>query len=259
MSHNPFSLTGKVGIVAGLANHDSIAFGCAQALHEAGAECLVTYATPKAEKFVTPLLEEMGNPELMLCDVQQDDQLDALFARAHERWGRVDFVVHSIAFAPLEDLHGRVVDCSRDGFAQAMDISCHSFIRMARRAEPLMQEGGGTLINMTYYGAEKVVDNYSLMGPVKAALEAATSYIATELGPQGIRVHGVSPGAIHTRAASGLKHFDELIHDGETRSPLRRLASVQDVGHAVVYLTSDAGAALSGLTHYVDAGHHLRF
>ncbi|MGS2743692.1 enoyl-ACP reductase FabI [Halomonas sp. LS-001] len=258
MSQNPFSLAGKVGIVAGLANHDSIAFGCAQALHNAGAECLVTYASPKAEKFVTPLADEMGSPELLLCDVQQDEHVDALFDRARERWGRVDFVVHSIAFAPLDDLHGRVVDCSKEGFALAMDISCHSFIRMAKRAEPLMEDGG-TLFNMTYYGAEKVVDNYNLMGPVKAALESATAYMAAELGPQGIRVHGVSPGAIRTRAASGLKAFDELAHAGETRSPLRRLASVQDVGNAVVYLASDAGAALTGLTHYVDAGHHLRF
>ena len=258
MSHNPFSLAGKVGIVAGLANHDSIAFGCAQALHNAGAECLVTYASPKAEKFVTPLAAEMGSPELLLCDVQQEEHLDALFERARQRWGRVDFVVHSIAFAPLDDLHGRVVDCSREGFALAMDISCHSFIRMAKRAEPLMKEGG-TLFNMTYYGAEKVVDHYNLMGPVKAALESATAYMAAELGPQGIRVHGVSPGPIRTRAASGIEAFEELANTSEKRSPLRRLASVQDVGNAVVYLASDAGTALTGLTHYVDAGDHLRF
>ncbi|WP_084180447.1 enoyl-ACP reductase FabI [Halomonas alkaliantarctica] len=255
---NPFSMQGKVGIVAGVANQDSIAFGCAQALHHAGAECLVTYASPRAEKFVTPLAVDMGEPELILCDVQHDDQLEALFERARERWGRLDFVVHSIAYAPLDDLHGRVVDCSKEGFLLAMDISCHSFIRMAKHAEPLMKEGG-SLFNMTYYGAEKVVDNYNLMGPVKAALESATRYMAAELGPQGIRVHAVSPGAIRTRAASGLKAFDELAHDGEMRSPLRRLASVQDVGNAVVYLASDAGASLTGLTHYVDAGHHLRF
>lgn len=258
MSETPFSLAGKVGIVAGLANQDSIAFGCAQALHHAGAECLVSYATPKAEPFVTPLSAQMGNPELMLCDVQKDDHLDALFDRARKRWGRLDFVVHSIAFAPLEELHGRVVDCSRDGFALAMDISCHSFIRMARRAEPLMSNGG-SLFNMTYYGAEKVVDHYNLMGPVKAALVSTTHYLAAELGPQGIRVHAVSPGAIPTRAASGLEHFDELTEDARTRSPLRQLVSVQDVGHAVVYLASEAGSALTGLTHYVDAGHHLRF
>ncbi|WP_276202097.1 SDR family oxidoreductase [Salinivibrio socompensis] len=150
------------------------------------------------------------------------------------------------------------MDCSREGFSLAMDISCHSFIRMARRAEPLMSSGG-TLFNMSYYGAEKAVDNYNLMGPVKAALESTTRYLAAELGPQGIRVHAISPGPIRTRAASGLKEFEALAVDGETRSPLRRLATIQDVGNAVVYLTADAGRVLTGLTHYVDAGHHLRF
>ncbi|WP_075881216.1 enoyl-ACP reductase FabI [Vreelandella massiliensis] len=253
-----FSMQGKVGIVAGLANEDSIAFGCAQALHNAGAECIVTYASPKAERFVTPLLPDMGEPELMLCDVQKEDQLDALFERANERWGRVDFVIHSIAFAPLDDLHGRVTDCSKEGFNLAMDVSCHSFIRMAKRAEPLMKNGGA-LLNMTYYGAEKVVDHYNMMGPVKAALESTTRYMAEELGPKGIRVNAVSPGPIRTRAASGLEAFEELARDGEKRSPLRRLASTRDVGNAAVYLASSAGAAITGITHYVDAGHHIRF
>ncbi|MDR5898393.1 enoyl-ACP reductase FabI [Halomonas vilamensis] len=253
-----FSMQGKVGIVAGLANEDSIAFGCAQALHEAGAECIVTYASPKAERFITPLLPEMGGPELMLCDVQKEHQLDELFTRAKERWGRVDFVIHSIAFAPLEDLHGRVTDSSQDGFALAMDVSCHSFIRMAKQAESLMSDGGA-LLNMTYYGGEKVVNNYNMMGPVKAALESTTRYLAEELGTQGIRVNSISPGPIRTRAASGLEAFDELARDGESRSPLRRLASTRDVGNAVVYLASEAGSAVTGITHYVDAGHHIRF
>lgn len=253
----PFSLQGRVGIVTGLANQDSIAYGCARACHAAGAEQIVTYASPKAERFVTPLVAEMGDPELRCCDVQDDAELEALFQRAAQRWGRLDFVVHSIAFAPRDDLHGRVVDCSREGFALAMDDSCHSFIRMARLAEPLMKPGG-SLICMSYYGAEKVVDNYNLMGPVKAALEAVTRYLAAELGPSGIRVHAVSPGAIRTRAAAGLKDFDALVHDGETRSPLRRLASVDEVGQSVVYLASAAGAALTGTTLYIDAGRHIR-
>lgn len=256
MAH-AFSLHGKVGIVTGLANRDSIAYGCARACHEAGAEQIVSYASPRAERFVAPLAAELGVPELICCDVQDDAQLEALFRRAAERWGRLDFVVHSIAYAPLEDLHGRVVDCSRDGFALAMDLSCHSFIRMARLAEPLMRDGG-SLICMSYYGADKVVDNYNLMGPVKAALESATRYLAAELGPAGIRVNAVSPGAIRTRAASGLKDFDALVSDGEARSPLRRLASVDEVGQSVVYLSSAAGAALTGTTLYVDAGHHIR-
>lgn len=254
----PFSLHDKVGIVTGLANQDSIAFGCAQALHEAGAEMLVTYASPKAEPFVTPLGAEMGHPELCLCDVQDDAQLDALFDRAYQRWGQLDFVVHSIAFAPLDDLHGRVVDCSRDGFRLAMDVSCHSFLRMAKRAEPLMPHGG-TLICMSYRGAERVVDNYNLMGPVKAALESATRYLAAELGPQGIRVHAVSPGPIRTRAASGLKDFEALARNSEENAPLHRLATVRDVGSAVVYLASPAGAATTGSLHYIDAGDHIRY
>ncbi|GEN26777.1 enoyl-[acyl-carrier-protein] reductase [NADH] [Halovibrio variabilis] len=257
MNSHPFSMQGKVGIVAGLANEDSIAFGCAKALHAAGAEMLVTCASSKAERFVKPLLPDMGDPELMVCDVQQDEQLSALFERANQRWGRVDFVIHSIAFAPLDDLHGRVVDCSRDGFLQAMDISCHSFMRMSKLAEPLMKDGG-SLISMTYHGAEKVVDSYNLMGPVKAALEAATRYMAAELGPQGIRVHAVSPGVIRTRAASGLKEIEALTKDTEDRAPLKRLATIEDVGNAVVYLTAPSGAALSGMTHYVDAGYHIR-
>lgn len=255
---HPFSLHGKVGIVTGLANRDSIAFGCAQALHESGAEMLVTYASPKAERFVLPLASEMGEPELIPCDVQEDAQLDALFERARQRWGRLDFVVHSIAFAPQEDLHGRVVDCSRESFQLAMDVSCHSFLRMAKLAEPLMASGG-TLLCMSYYGAERAVDNYGLMGPVKAALESASRYLASELGPQGIRVHAVSAGPIRTRASSGLKDFDELANQSEAHAPLRRLATVRDVGNAVVYLASSAGEATTGTVHFVDAGDSIRY
>jgi enoyl-[acyl-carrier protein] reductase I len=257
MTH-PFSMKGKVGIVTGLANDDSIAFGCAKALHEAGAEMLVTYASPSDERYVIPLAEELGHPEMVPCDVQDDEQMDNLFDRARERWGRVDFVIHSIAFAPLDDLHGRVVDCSREGFTLAMDVSCHSFIRMARRAEPLMKEGG-TMVCMSYYGAERAVDNYNMMGPVKAALESATRYLATEMGPKGIRVNAVSPGPIYTRAASGLKSFEALAEESRAHAPLRTLASIMDVGNAVVYLASSAGAATTGTLLYVDAGDHIRY
>lgn len=257
MNH-PFSLHGRVGIVTGLANEDSIAFGCAQALHEQGAEMLVTYAFASDESKVLPLAEAMGHPELLPCDVQDDTQLDALFDRARERWGRIDFVVHSIAFAPLEDLHGRVVDSSREGFQLAMDVSCHSFLRMARRAEPLMTEGG-TLLCMTYHGSQRVVDNYGLMGPVKAALESAMRYLAAELGPQGIRVHAVSAGPIRTRAASSLEAFDELLEKSEARAPLGRLASIEDVGNAVVYLASPAGAATTGTLLYIDGGDRIQY
>ena len=256
MANSPFSLTDKVALVTGLANRDSIAFGCAQALHQAGARVVITHM-PDAERFVQPLAEELGDAELLPCDVQQDDQLEAVFEHIASRHGRLDVMVHSIAYAPLDDLRGRLVDASRDGFLLAMDVSCHSFLRMARLAEPLMPEGG-TLLNMSYLGAKRVVDNYGLMGPVKAALESATRYLAAELGPQGIRVHAVSAGPIRTRAASGLKDFDALADASEARAPLRRLASVRDVGNAVVYLASPAGAATTGGVHYLDGGDNIR-
>ncbi|WP_430733406.1 enoyl-ACP reductase FabI [Ectothiorhodospira lacustris] len=257
MMTQPFSMQGKTGIVTGLANADSIAYGCARALQQAGAEMIVTYGHPKAESHVRPLAGEMGDPELMLCDVLDQTQVDALFQRAAERWGKLDFLIHSMAFAPRDDLHGRVVDCSWDGFAQAMNVSCHSFIRLARQAEHLMK-AGGTLITLSYYGAEKVVDNYNLMGPVKAALESSVRYMAAELGPQGIRVHAISPGPIRTRAASGIQDFEDLARDAETRSPLRRLATIEDVGQSAVFLASGAGQSLTGSTLYVDAGHNIR-
>ncbi|WP_200174071.1 enoyl-ACP reductase FabI [Ectothiorhodospira shaposhnikovii] len=253
----PFSMQGKTGIVTGLANADSIACGCARALHQAGAEMIVTYGHPKAESHVRPLVSDLGDPELMLCDVLDQAQVDSLFRRAAERWGKLDFLIHSMAFAPREDLHGRVVDCSRDGFALAMDVSCHSFIRLAKQAEPLMKEGG-TLITMSYHGAERVVDNYNLMGPVKAALESSVRYMAAELGPRGIRVHAISPGPIRTRAASGIQDFEDLAHAAESRSPLRRLVTIEDVGNCAVFLASGAGQSLTGSTLYVDAGHSIR-
>lgn len=257
MLDSPFSLHNKVALVSGLANRDSIAFGCAQALNQAGARVIVTYM-PGAERFVLPLADELGNAELMPCDVQDDAQLTRLFTHIADRYGGVDVVVHSIAYAPIEDLRGRLVDASRQGFLLAMDISCHSFLRMARLAEPLMSEGG-TLINMSYLGAERVVQNYALMGPVKAALESMTRYMAAELGPQGIRVHAVSPGPIRTRAASGLKDFDTLADASEHRAPLRRLATIRDVGNTVVYLASPAGAATTGGVHYIDAGDNIMY
>ena len=257
MADSPFSLHDRVALVTGLANRDSIAFGCAQALQQAGARVVITHM-PGAERFVQDLAGALGDAELMPCDVQDDAQLAALFEHIASRHGQLDVMVHSIAYAPLEDLRGRLIDASRDGFLLAMDVSCHSFLRMARLAEPLMPRGG-TLLNMSYLGAERVVDNYALMGPVKAALESMTRYLAAELGPQGIRVHAVSPGPIRTRAASGLKDFDALADTSEARAPLRRLATVEDVGNAVVYLASPAGAATTGSVHYVDGGDNIRY
>ena len=250
-------LEGKSGIVAGLANADSIAFGCARALHRAGADLILSYGHPKGESHARPLAEQLGDAPLLLCDVRDDAQTEALFTAAAERWGKLDFLIHSIAFAPRDDLHGRVVDSSRDGFLLAMDISCHSFLRMAKHAEPLMRNGG-CLITMSYHGAEKVIDNYGIMGPVKAALESSVRYVAAELGPAGIRVHAISPGPVATRAASGIRDFDDLLADAESRSPTRKLVSIDDIGETAAFLISDAAHSMTGVTTYVDGGLHIR-
>ena len=179
-----------------------------------------------------------------------------VFTEIGRRFGRLDFALHSIAFAPKADLQGRVVDCSREGFLLAMDVSCHSFIRMARLAEPLMKHGGA-LFTMSYFGAERVVENYNLMGPVKAALEASARYLAAELGPKGIRVHAISPGPLKTRAASGIAHFDALLDQAAERAPARRLVTIEDVGFAVAGLATDAARLITGDTIYIDGGYHI--
>lgn len=250
-------LAGKTGIVTGLANADSIAHGCARALHQAGAEVLLSYGHPKAEAGVRPLAEALGDPAPVLCDVREDSQVEALFSAARMRWDRIDFLIHSIAFAPRDDLHGRVVDSSREGFLSAMDISCHSFMRMARHAEPLMTRGG-CLLTLSYYGAEKVIDHYGIMGPVKAALEASVRYMATELGPAGIRVHALSAGPIPTRAASGIRDFDALLRTAEARTPTGEMVSIDDVGAVAAFLIGDGARAMTGSTTYVDGGLHIR-
>jgi enoyl-[acyl-carrier protein] reductase I len=251
-----FDLNGKRGLVVGIANDKSIAWGCARAFSRAGASLALTYLNDKALPHVRPLAELVDAEILMPLDVEQPDAMEAVFDRISTRWEKLDFVVHSIAFAPKADLQGRVTDCSRDGFSRAMDVSCHSFIRMARLAEPLMSDGG-TLITMSYHGADEVVQNYGLMGPVKAALQSATRYIAAELGPQGIRVHAISPGPLPTRAASGIAHFDALMQDATDRSALQRLVDIDDVGSLAAYLVSDGARALTGGTMHVDAGYSI--
>ncbi|AEV27366.1 MULTISPECIES: enoyl-ACP reductase FabI [Azospira] len=251
-----FNLNGKKGLVVGIANNKSIAYGCAKAFNICGAELAVTYLNEKAEPHVRPLAELLAAPLVLPLDVEQDDQLAAVFAAIEQKWGKLDFLLHSIAFAPKEDLHGRVVDCSRQGFLRAIDISCHSFIRMAKLAEPLMKDGG-SLLTMSYLGADEVVDNYGMMGPVKAALQASTRYLATELGPKGIRVHAISPGPLATRAASGIAHFDDLMKDAVERAPLHRLVSIDDVGALAAYLCSDVAKTLTGGTIYIDGGYNI--
>ena len=248
-------LKGKRGLVVGIANADSIAYGCAVKLRAFGADLAVTYLNEKAEKYVRPLAEQLQAGIIAPLDVQQPGQIEALFERIGKEWGRLDFVIHSIAFAPREDLHGRVVDCSPEGFAQAMHVSCWSFLRMAKLAEPLMTKGG-VLVTMSYYGADKVVGNYNVMGPVKAALEASVRYAAGELGEKGIRVFAVSPGPLKTRAASGIAQFDELVQMAQERAPQHRLVDIAEVGRVVSFLVGGASSGMTGDTIYVDAGLH---
>jgi enoyl-[acyl-carrier protein] reductase I len=252
----PDFLSGKKGLVLGVANGNSIAYGAALAFHRAGAELMLTYGRPTTEQHVRPLLGELGAPDLLHCDVRDEAQLEALFAHIKAKWGRLDFLLHAIAYAPKKDLHGRVVDCSREGFKTAMEITCYSFIRVANLAEPLMKDGG-CLLTMTYYGAEKVVEHYNMMGPIKAALECVVRYLAAELGLKGIRVHAISPGPIKTGAGNGLDQFEELLTQAALRSPMRRPITIQDVGNVAVWLVSDAAAALTGHTVYTDAGYHV--
>ena len=249
-------LTGKKGLVAGIANASSIAYGCAKAFRAAGAELAITYLNAKAEPHVRPLAEKLASPIIVPCDVREPGQLEAVFERVARQWGRLDFVIHSIAWAPKEDLHARVVDCSQAGFLAAMDVSCHSFIRMTRLAEPLMKDGG-CLLTVSFYGAEKVVEHYNLMGPVKAALESAVRYMAAELGPKGIRVHAISPGPLATRAASGIDRFDELLERAAARAPTHHLVTIDDVGAMAACLVSDSARAMTGATAYVDGGYNI--
>ena len=249
-------LAGKRGLVVGIANEHSIAAGCAQAFRDCGARLAATYLNEKAKPYVAPVAEAIGAEWLAPCDVRVPGELEALFERVKGEWGGLDFLLHSIAYAPKEDLHGRVVDSSADGFALAMDVSCHSFLRMARLAEPLMTEGG-CLLCVTFYGSERVVEHYNLMGPVKAALESATRYVAAELGGKGIRAHAISPGPIATRAASGIDRFDELLDRAAAAVPDRQLVDIADVGALAAFLVSDAAKRITGTIIPVDSGQHL--
>lgn len=248
-------LQGKKGLVVGIANDNSIAYGCARVLHDLGADLAVTYLNEKAERFVSPLAQSLESTIVTQMDVEKPGELAATFKLIEEKWGKLDFVIHSIAFCPMDDLHGRVVDCSREGFLQAMHVSCFSLVEMAKLAEPLMHEGG-SIITMSYYGADKVVENYNIMGPVKAALQSTVRYLAADLGYKKIRVHAVSPGPLRTRAASGIAHFDKLIEEAIARTPEGRLVDIEDVGMTTAFLVSDAARALTGETIYVDGGFH---
>jgi len=249
-------LAGKKALVVGIANDQSIAYGCARAFREAGADIAVTWLNEKARPHVEPLARELEAPIMAALNVAEPGQLEAVFEQIERQWGQLDILVHSIAFAPMNDLQGGLLDCSAEGFARAMDISCHSFIRMARLAVPLMKDGG-TMFAMSYYGANRVVPNYNVMGPVKAALEASCRYLAYELGPRHIRVHAISPGPLKTRAASGLKDFELLLNEAARKAPLGELVDIMDVGYTCAYLATPYAHRVTGGTVYVDGGANI--
>jgi enoyl-[acyl-carrier protein] reductase I len=249
-------LKGRKALVVGIANEYSIAYGCAKAFRELGADLAITYLNEKARGYVEPLARDLEAPLFLPLDVSAPGQLDAVFEAIRAKWNKLDILVHSIAFAPKEDLQGGLLNCSASGFATAMDVSCHSFVRMAKLAAPLMSEGG-TMFAMSYYGANKVVANYNVMGPVKAALEACCRYLAYELGGKGIRVHAISPGPLKTRAASGLKDFDLLLNEAAQRAPIGELVDIMDVGFTCAFLATPYARRLSGSTLYVDGGVNI--
>ncbi len=254
--NNPTSLHEMKGLIIGIANADSIAYGCARVMRDLGAELAVTYLNDKAEQYVRPLAEALHCPIITRCDVEKTGELEAVFEQIAKRWGRLDFLLHSIAYAPKEVLCGRVTDCPAAGFSRAMDVSVHSFIRMAKLSEPLMTKGG-CLLTVSYHGAREVVRQYGVMGPVKAALEAVVRYLAAELGEKGIRVHALSPGPLKTRAASGIPEFDALLELAAKKAPLHHLITIDDVGRVAALLVSDGARSLTGDIIYVDAGYHV--
>lgn len=249
-------LSGKKALIVGIANDSSIAFGCANAFHQLGADLAITYLNDKSRTYVEPLAQQLDASIFLPLDVEQPGQLEAVFEQIEKKWGKLDILVHSIAWAPKDDLQGGLLNCSADGFAKAMDVSCHSFVRMAKLAAPLMLDGG-SMFAMSYHGANKVVANYNVMGPVKAALEASCRYLAYELGHQKIRVHAISPGPLKTRAASGLKDFEHLLNEASARAPVGELVDIDDVGFAVAYLATPYARRITGDTIYVDGGVNI--
>jgi enoyl-[acyl-carrier protein] reductase I len=249
-------LVGQKALVVGIANDQSIAYGCAKAFRTLGAELAITWLNEKARPYVEPLANELEAKITGPLDVSIPGQLESTFERIRSEWGELDILVHSIAFAPKADLQGGLLNCSAEGFAKAMDVSCHSFVRMAKLAVPLMIDGG-SMFAMSYYGANRVVTNYNVMGPVKAALEACCRYLAYELGHKGIRVHAISPGPLKTRAASGLKDFELLLNEAAQKAPLGELVDIMDVGFACAYLATFLAKRITGGTVYVDGGANI--
>lgn len=248
-------MQGKRGLVMGVANDRSIAWGIAQACAAQGAELAFTYQTEALLKRVRPLAERAGAKVVLPCDVTDDASIDAVFAALTDQWGRLDFVVHAIAFSDKSELDGLYLNTSRGNFLRTMDISCFSFTAVAQRAAPLMTEGG-SLLTLTYYGAERVMPHYNVMGVAKAALEASVRYLANDLGPEGIRVNALSAGPIKTLAASGIGDFRYILKWNELNAPLKRNVTIEEVGASGLYLLSDLGRAVTGEVHHVDSGYH---
>jgi enoyl-[acyl-carrier protein] reductase I len=249
-------MAGKRGLIMGLANDRSLAWGIAKALGEHGAELAFSYQGETLEKRVRPLAEQLGSDVLIDCDVSSDDALDTAFATLRERWDKLDFLVHAIGFSDKNELRGKFVDTSIDNFLLTMNISVYSFVAVARRARAMM-ERGGSLLTLTYYGAEKVIPHYNVMGVAKAALETSVKYLAMDLGPEGIRVNAVSAGPIKTLAASGIGDFRYIMKWNEYNAPLRRNVTIEDVGGAALYLLSDLASGVTGEIHHVDAGYNV--
>jgi enoyl-[acyl-carrier protein] reductase I len=249
-------MTGKKGLVMGVANERSLAWGIAKAVADQGAELAFTFQGEALEKRVRPLAEEVGSKLILPCDVTDEASIDATFAAIEKSWGKLDFVVHAIAYSDKEELKGQYVDTSLDNFLKTMHISCFSFTSIARRAAPLMTEGG-SLITLTYYGAERVMPHYNVMGVAKAALEASVRYLAVDLGGRNIRVNALSAGPAKTLAASGIGDFRYILKWNQYNSPLKRNVTLQDIGGAGLYLLSDLSSGVTGETHHVDCGYHV--
>ena len=249
-------MKGKKGLIMGLANDRSIAWGIAKALNEQGAQIAISYQNEALEKRVIPLVEKLDNtPMLIKCDVSNSESVEACFKELGEKWGKIDFVVHAIGFSDKDQLKGRTIDTTLDNFLNTMHISCYSFIEACRCASPIMNEGG-SIVTLSYLGAERVLPNYNIMGVAKAALEASVRYAATDMGAQGVRVNAISAGPIKTLAASGIGDFRKILHWNELNAPLQRNVTQEEVGMATLGLLSDCGTGISGEVIHVDCGYH---
>jgi len=249
-------LTGQKALIVGIGNEKSLSAAVARCLHSAGADLALTYHNARTLPYVKPLAEEVEAEILLPCEVSDSEQMAEVCEQIRSQWGRLDMVFHAVGAVPKKDLRGQLVECSEQGFLEAMQVSCYSFIHLARSVVPLISEGG-SILTLTFFGAERVVDHYNVMGPVKAALQSSVQYLAHELGPHDIRVNALSAGPVTTRSSSGITHFEKLIEEVEKKAPLRRTASLEEIGDAALFLLSDYASAITGEVLHVDSGHHI--